>query len=135
MRHEEEKANKDFDAALARMDKSAKEEMAKRFKNFSFNIFAIKDNEKLIKGYCWACEKGMKCRKHPPKPLEKKEEALMTEREFTGEEKARIRARQGKIRIQTELAESLTNTGKVKASDIFWARSKQKEKEEQEKAD
>ena len=44
----------------------------RKSKPFKFDVPNLSDKKVMMKNNCWACEKGMKCKKHPQQKSEKK---------------------------------------------------------------
>ena len=64
VKEETEQAELNFEQNMIKRELKEAED-----KKFKFELFNIKDNEKLYKDFCWACDRGKKCLKHPPPEL------------------------------------------------------------------
>jgi hypothetical protein len=52
--------------------KTPEKRKSKVIEPFKFNVPNLSDKKVMMKNNCWACEKGMKCKKHPQQKSEKK---------------------------------------------------------------
>lgn len=90
-----------FDDAIHAKNKAMKDEdEAGKRTRFKFRLFNISDNAKLYGDkFCWACNRGLECKKHPPPDLQKKIETHLKEEQFHGNMEVEKVARLGQLRV------------------------------------
>jgi hypothetical protein len=123
-----------FDNAIHKKNNALKHEAQQQQKNqlIKFRLFNISDNRKMYGDkYCWACERGLECKKHPPPDLQKKVETFLHEEQFHGNMETKQMAALSKLRIE----QTIKLSGTARASDLFYAKKMAKERAEQDQID